>query len=443
MGVTLVTDHKYDRSIDRQVTLFDYKSRLIDLLTMMQSLPETDIYDEPVRYFKANLKWTPIIFGWLDVLEDVSGWHEAADDNYAGIQQILKFEEGIEPIMTTPAEMQTAITEGIYKAVNDIAKQIVSGSRTNFSVDEDGNLVPPSAGDVPLPPDDPLTPIDDSKAASAGGMIAIASGINAFIAYVDLLFGPTQAPVTPLAEAQTLVSLRFMPSSLMDAAISAYYDDRIAGQGELGILVENDLAEFLFCDHASDTTLQSFNRFISYHATMTLEDKFRYTELIPGLEDTQFSIWYNAGIKVPSTNYLAYSCVPIPDYNLTIQWQGGAVNDTHTLKKRHRYLVTVLGHLVDTDGDIQDAFWTVNAATGIKTFNTSDFNIQIGQAVKIDPTIFEADYASDHLYAWTVDMGGINANPQWGIVRNAIMSVGSTSPSNGLFIQVHDLGEII
>lgn len=436
-------DRKYERSVDRQVTLLDYKSRLIDLLTMMQALPETDIYDEPVRYFKANLKWTPIIFGWLDILEDVSGWHDAEDDNYTGIQQILKFEEGIEPIMTTPAEMQTAITEGIYKAVNDIAKQIVSGSRGGFSVDEDGNLVPPSAGDVPLPPDDPLTAIDDTEAALAGAYIAVANGINSFIAYVDLLFGPTQAPVTSLADTQALVKLRFITSTTIDAVISAYYDDRIAGQGELGILVASDLAEYLYCDKASLAIATSFNRFISFHATMTVEDKFRYTELLAGLDEAQLDAWYAAGLEVPSTNYLAYGCVPIPDYNLTIQWQGGAINDTHTLKKNHRYLVTVLGSLLDPDGDIQDAFWNVNAATGIKTFNTSDFNIQIGQAVKIDPTIFEADYNTDHLYAWTVDMGAINANPQWGIVRNAIMAVSSTSPSNGLFIQVHDLGEII
>ena len=66
-----MADNKYHKNLDRQAVLFDFQNRIIDLLDNNQPLPDTDIYDEPVRYFKANLKWTPIIFGWLSISKTV------------------------------------------------------------------------------------------------------------------------------------------------------------------------------------------------------------------------------------------------------------------------------------------------------------------------------------------------------------------------------------
>lgn len=89
-------DRKYEKSNDRNYTLLDAKQRVIDLMANNQPLPEVGIYDEPVRYFKANEQWCSVIFGWLDWLEDVAGWQEAQDELHPGIQAILIFEEGIE-----------------------------------------------------------------------------------------------------------------------------------------------------------------------------------------------------------------------------------------------------------------------------------------------------------------------------------------------------------
>jgi hypothetical protein len=100
-----MADNKYSKQLDRQAVLHDYKRRIIDLLENGQALPDTGIYDEPVRYFKANEKWCKIIFGWLAWLEDVAGWPDAEDDNYLGIQAILTFEEGIDvPMPEFPTE---------------------------------------------------------------------------------------------------------------------------------------------------------------------------------------------------------------------------------------------------------------------------------------------------------------------------------------------------
>jgi hypothetical protein len=89
-------DRKYEKSNDRNYTLLDAKQRVIDLMANNQPLPSEGIYDEPVRYFKANEKWCAVIFGWLDWLEDVAGWQEAQDELHPGIQAILTFEEGIQ-----------------------------------------------------------------------------------------------------------------------------------------------------------------------------------------------------------------------------------------------------------------------------------------------------------------------------------------------------------
>jgi hypothetical protein len=98
-----MSDNKFERQNDRQIILSDMKARIIDLMQNNQDLPSVGIYDEPVRYFKANEQWCAIIFGWLDWLEDVAGWRDAENELYQGIQAILTFEEGIQP-PTLPSE---------------------------------------------------------------------------------------------------------------------------------------------------------------------------------------------------------------------------------------------------------------------------------------------------------------------------------------------------
>ena len=113
-------DNKFERPYgDRQIILDDFKKRVIDLIENHQPLPDTGIYDEPVRYFKANLKWTPIIFGLLTWAEDLAYWPAAANDLYTGIQQILIFEEGIE--LPDPPEIDCGDVEDCLSSSEIIA----------------------------------------------------------------------------------------------------------------------------------------------------------------------------------------------------------------------------------------------------------------------------------------------------------------------------------
>lgn len=84
---------------DRFAILADFKQRIIDLTDNDFVPPEVGIYDEPVRYYKMNLQWVKLFAGLLSIIEDVAYWKDATDTNYIAIQEFLKFEEGIEPLV--------------------------------------------------------------------------------------------------------------------------------------------------------------------------------------------------------------------------------------------------------------------------------------------------------------------------------------------------------
>lgn len=147
-----MNDHKFERERDRQIILSDLKARIIDLTENRFSLPDTGIYDEPVRYFKANLKWTPIIFGLLDWLEDVAGWKDAQDESYPGIQAILLFEEGID-LPTFDCEdvencLETStIINILIQQITNLNQQIINLNQQIEVIEneqESGNQLPPT-----------------------------------------------------------------------------------------------------------------------------------------------------------------------------------------------------------------------------------------------------------------------------------------------------------
>lgn len=142
-------DRKFDKTEDRYIALLDEKQRLIDLMENAQMLPETGIYDEPVRYFKANLKWTPIIFGWLSWLQDVAGWAQANGENFAGIQALLIFEEGIE---LPTYELDCGDVEDCLSTSDIIASLISQIDSLQTQIEELEYEAPIGGGDLPATP---------------------------------------------------------------------------------------------------------------------------------------------------------------------------------------------------------------------------------------------------------------------------------------------------
>lgn len=79
---------------DRMIVLPDFKKRAIDLQSYKITLPPSDIHDPPYKCYRLNLHWQPIVLGFLDWLADVASWQEAEDEDFEGIQQIIKFMRG-------------------------------------------------------------------------------------------------------------------------------------------------------------------------------------------------------------------------------------------------------------------------------------------------------------------------------------------------------------
>ena len=434
-----MADSKFRKQLDRQAVLHDFKNRLIDLMENGQSLPDTGIYDEPVRYFKANLKWTPIIFGWLGWLEDVAGWQDAEDENHAGIQAILTFEEGIEDMATTE-EICAAIECGFVK----LASRIVSGSTGGFVVDEDGNVtIGTGAAAEGLPEDDPETPLDENASSRAGGAIAVRTGINNLLGELNTYYGVDSVADTPLADVQFFIRSRYLcDTALMDAAIAQYWANRAASVARIVSLTTATLDAALYCKGVSKATI---NNVIIGTAGAPVEAKIETVDLVAALLDEQLDAWFAAGVLVPSTAYIAYSCtkVDIEEFTLDMSASNFPQYTTNAIyKASHRTLFEVSGSFVDSDvaNTIQDFFYTVNTSTGVKTFLGSQFLIQGGNLT--EPSQAQVPYEPSHIYAVTID------NPSAGSGGGGVMTVGRdndtfTIPNvtGILTFKITDLGE--
>ena len=94
--MTSMANEKHNPHRDRQIVFDDFKKRLYSLLDNTQELPPVAWDAEPLRYFKLNQEWCRLLFGWVEIMEEVGFWPDADDELYEGIQGILKFEVGIE-----------------------------------------------------------------------------------------------------------------------------------------------------------------------------------------------------------------------------------------------------------------------------------------------------------------------------------------------------------
>lgn len=399
-----MADKKFEKELDRQATLYDAKIRIIDLMANGFELPDTGIYDEPVRYFKANLKWTPIIFGWLSWLEDVAGWPDAEDETYRGIQEILKFEEGID--LTLSEDIANGICEGIECAMENAFKRYLSGDGKNFNVDEDGDLtLGGSDQDAGLPEDDPATAWNDQRAAKYGGSAAVGRAINEYIARLDGLYGTDATPDTPLADAQfTMKMLYIVDATLSDNAIDAYYTYRAAPNGQLGSLGTATFFDHIYCEGYS---FESIVEWILDGLAITFAKEQIFIGLIEALGDEFYSNAYNEGILIPSLDYIAAPCEPVAYEELVLDMTSAeapqkTTNAVH--KKAHRLLLEISGSFVDSDvpGDVCDFFYHVTS-TGVISYVPSSY--QINGAGIIEPAQALVPYQPSHIYAVTVETG--------------------------------------
>jgi len=423
---------------DRNVVEDDEKKRILDLTSYQFEPPETGIYEGELRYYAASIEWAKIIEGHVAWLASIASWPNAEDERYHAIQQILIFLQGI--TMT----MKEDIRDGLYEAMNRLAAQIVSGRYTNISVDENGTVSDPSdvTGGADIPEDDPSTPaVNESKAARFAGALAVTAGVNKILDDLRLLYGTDAVEDHTRAEALVYMQQYVIEAGMVDA-IDAYWSARAQGNLQIASLDRKDLAGLIYCNEFS-TIEASVRQYIASLTNFTSEQRTNAINIFANLEETQYNVWYTTGINSMSTEYHDANCEPVPTHQVQLQFNGVAV-DSRTLKKNHRYLVTAVGYIQDTDptADIQDA-WYHKANNSAEVFDLNDFNVQVGGALKTKPSQNEAPYdATNHTYVWTIDMGTNDAAPQWAIARDSSVAIGSTSPTGGLLLTIQDLGVI-
>lgn len=92
-----MTEKRTSKTEQRIATIHDEKQQIPDLVTSELIPPSTGIFDEPVRYYKANKEWTKFIEGWLTWLAEIAPWYQANEHDYPAIEAILEFLVGIDP----------------------------------------------------------------------------------------------------------------------------------------------------------------------------------------------------------------------------------------------------------------------------------------------------------------------------------------------------------
>lgn len=219
---------------DRQAALSDFKNRLLDFADNGFLVPETDVYDEPVRYFKANKQWTPIIFGFLTWLEDLAAWKEADSDGFAGIQGILKFEEGIELVVS---DFDCGDVEDCLESstiINNIVTDI-----TNITNEIEDLQDETDVGGVNLPPVPSSSDSGDNVCAASNYVANRVSGI--------LLDTWTKARSYSLLDFVQLVLGEFLDFSKVVAFWQYAITIFNGGLGDSAVTYTDEIAQIVFC----------------------------------------------------------------------------------------------------------------------------------------------------------------------------------------------------
>jgi hypothetical protein len=329
------------------------------------------------------------------------------------------------------------IKEALIEWTKDTALKIVSGATSGFEIDEDGNvIIGGEDGEDGLPEDDPATEVDETAAARSGGATAVRIGINSIWSNLNAWYGASVA----LAEAQNRLKLIYnLEPTASDALVSEYWSARQQAQPYVSSFAST-LDSYLYCKANNPQVLAEW-----IYEVHTTNQQFLASKLVPALTQAQMDDWFTQGMEVPSTDYQAYSCVPIdPEqwildaaYLQTSAYKTGASIG----KINHRILIEVSGKVNHpSDGSYQDFFYHV-AANGTKTyvgaatsFGTLQFNDNLS-----NPPQNKNPWKASGVYAVTMETTSAQAYR----FRRAISAANMAAGTTGFTIKLTDLGEVI
>lgn len=429
-------NRKFNR-FDRQLAQTDLKNRILDMRANPFVIPPVAWDAQPVRYFKLNKQWCKILAGWLEWMEDVSGWQDSEDDSHAGIQGFLEFEVGINgAIFMTPDEFKKGISDGIYQAFNDLAAQLKSGVKGGFTVAEDGTVsLPADGGDAELPEDDPLTPVDENLSAKAGGAIKVADGIQEILARMNTWYAG--GTVTQQQAEDRLVLLYGFEADNANVFANYYYTVYMNASGLIS-LNRAALSGLLYCHGVS---VQSFSEYI-FEVHSDASEVPTLEVLAENISLAQMQSWFESGMSVPSTDYQAYSCTKITTE--TFQFDMSTSNaPTYTTngvwKAGHRYLIEITGSYTDSDlpNIVGDGMYFHDTSTGIKTFSNMNFNFDGSISV---PNQALVPFSPTHSYAFTIERN-VGSGDAARVISRDNGSMNLPNITGILTVKITDMGE--
>jgi hypothetical protein len=329
------------------------------------------------------------------------------------------------------------IKEALIEWTKDTALKIVSGATGGIVIDEDGNVtIGGEDGAAGLPEDDPATDVDETAAARSGGASAVRIGINSIWSNLNSWYG-LSVPEASVVERLTLL---YELNAVETAEFVAYYYAQRAASQQYVSSFASTLDGYLYCKGNNKQVLAEWIFEVGVIATIAMASL-----MVEALTQGQMDNWFSQGMEVPSTDYQAYSCVPIdPEqwvldaaYLQTSTYKTGASIG----KNNHRILIEVSGKVNHpSDGSYQDFFYHV-AANGTKSYvgiATGFGSLQFSDNLS-NPPQSKVPWKASGVYAVTMETTSAQAYRFRRVISAANQAAGTT----GFTIKLTDLGEVI
>lgn len=342
----------------------------------------------------------------------------------------------VEALMATQAEIKQAIID----AQEEIAARFLSGQAGNvasgITIGADGTIEVSTEG---APADDPATTaIDEEQAAFMGGAVSLARGFELVLDKIDAYYGATNGtPTTSEQNAQFGIEAYFpCDDTAMNIGISNYYSYR-ASNNRILFNTSVTFERYLYCFGAN---AQGIKRYLVDQSGYDATKLSIVVRILEALSPEFFSDYYDAGVLVPSTDYIQAPCHKNDVEEWTQNWASAdsfSYSFTQTWKANHRFLLEIEGSYADADEPnvVHDGLWKINTSTGVKTF--IGFTLSVSGTTNV--TALQAPYRSDHKYAVTIEKTGDNIG-SWSVQNDtaAIPNVVGTTT-----FRFTDLGLII
>lgn len=196
----------------------------------------------------------------------------------------------------------------------------------------------------------------------------------------------------------------------------------------------SDAAAWLYC---KGYTQQDIAAFLVDDDPANLFLMLEFTEaFLP----EQFTTWYQRGTDTPATDYITYSCTPMPDENLILLINGanGSINTTNTQKTFHRLLFEVSGKVQHpTEGDRYFDFFYENDG-GVVTYRGGVNISRFGGGID-EPSQSKVPYNPAGTYRFTLDITAGSGVVT--IAKNLVSGFPAVTTIGQFTINIKDFGE--